>query len=818
MANERTGNPRPRNPRPWSGHGDAKRNAGHFTRGSQLIGHQWSMWLRGARVPFFVWAGLFALILWARLTVVLDNYEFQMISMKALAGAWDYIGLSDMKPVNVTLKSGAVLHTYMGYVPYIADVEIAWGKLVRSLIGSFIFACLLTGPFTLWFVKWARHRGEAILADHHERGVELVESDDLRRMIERHNAARLRERAHDNCPDLSVAEAMALAWTDRKKYGLVPSYSFGTLPFPLGHEQSHAMVIGTTGSGKTTALRGLVKQAIERDDSCVIFDLTGHYMEAFYEPERDHVLNLNDARCETWSVFNDCDTQSEFVSAASALIPPEHGSDGGFWEKAARMLFVEMCVKLKAQGLGTNKALSDELLKASLKRIYARLKGTVADPLTSPDAARMAQSIRAVLNAHGEALRFLPENGSPFSIRDWIRREEKAGSILFITAQYVHLDMTRPLLTLWMNIAINTMMTLKHTRTLRTWFVFDELGALHQLPALTRGLQTARSYGGAFVLGVHSFAGLREVYGENGARNIISLTGSKLILRTSDRDTAEECSKLIGFQKVRTMDEAYSYGAHQTRDASTISPTTKEEALVIADDFTSLMNLHGYVRFSERFPSAHIKMDYVHYPSIAEGFEPAPLPSVIAPGPDDGDEDDDEPAEEGGGRDGAEAKLRDGEMRLVDLEQEGILWRPRDEGASEAEPRIEEALARLPSENERTASRSPRQDQPGNSDDARSADRPGRARTSLRDSGGLENQRRPGSDADREPARQSERPVQPGSKVVDKDERLGEPSSAAKQVRRELHMDFGDDEHRRAGGAELEAEAPDIDEGLDFEP
>src|SRR4029079_15668695 len=107
-----------------------------------------------------------------------------MISMKALAGAWDYIGLSEMKPINVTLKSGAVLHTYMGYVPYIADVEIAWSKLIRSLIGSFLFACALTGPFTLWFVKWARHRGEAILADHHERGVELVESDDLRRMIE----------------------------------------------------------------------------------------------------------------------------------------------------------------------------------------------------------------------------------------------------------------------------------------------------------------------------------------------------------------------------------------------------------------------------------------------------------------------------------------------------------------------------------------------------------------------------------------------------------------------------------------------------------
>ncbi|WP_309141253.1 type IV secretion system DNA-binding domain-containing protein [Novosphingobium sp. G106] len=157
---------------------------------------------------------------------------------------------------------------------------------------------------------------------------------------------------------------------------------------------------------------------------------------------------------------------------------------------------------------------------------------------------------------------------------------------------------------------------------------------------------------------------------KNGARNIISPDGSKLILRTSDRDIAEERSKLIGFQKVRTMDEAYSYGAHQTFDASTISPTTKEEgrsSLVIADDFTSLMNLHGHVHFPERFrwrTSRWITSITRRSPrgsNCLHCFRSSRLHL------DDGDEDDDELAEEGGGRDGAEAKLRDGEMRLVDL-------------------------------------------------------------------------------------------------------------------------------------------------------
>src|SRR3546814_10988541 len=126
--------------------------------------------------------------------------------------------------------------------------------------------------------------------------------------------------------------------------------------------------------------------------------------------------------------------------------------------------------------------------------------------------------------------------------------------------------MSKSLLTLWMNIAINTIMTLPHSRQLRTWYIFDELAALHKLPALERGLQTARSFGGAFVLGLHTFAGLRIPYGEDGARNIISLTNTRVMLRPTVRDTAEECSRLIGFRQVRTMDE--SYRSEERRDGT----------------------------------------------------------------------------------------------------------------------------------------------------------------------------------------------------------------------------------------------------------
>src|SRR3546814_7814064 len=53
----------------------------------------------------------------------------------------------------------------------------------------------------------------------------------------------------------------------------------------------------------------------------------------------------------------------------------------------------------------------------------------------------------------------------PFSIRDWITGDKKPGAILFVTSNYIDLPMNRALLTLWMDLAINRLMTLPRTRS-----------------------------------------------------------------------------------------------------------------------------------------------------------------------------------------------------------------------------------------------------------------------------------------------------------------------------------------------------------------
>ncbi|MGT2614403.1 type IV secretion system DNA-binding domain-containing protein, partial [Acinetobacter baumannii] len=84
-------------------------------------------------------------------------------------------------------------------------------------------------------------------------------------------------------------------------------------------------------------------------------------------------------------------TQSELTAAAAALIPSDGGSADPFWVLAARTLFIEMCMKLIENGEATNKALAENLMTADLKHVHRYLKETIADPLTAPEAARMAE-------------------------------------------------------------------------------------------------------------------------------------------------------------------------------------------------------------------------------------------------------------------------------------------------------------------------------------------------------------------------------------------------------------------------------------------
>lgn len=122
----------------------------------------------------------------------------------------------------------------------------------------------------------------------------------------------------------------------RLKARLMGSVTLAGVPLSREDETMHVAAIGATGSGKSTALRALMADAIRRGDRQVVADPDGAAMSAFFEPG-DVILNPFDRRCahDQWITY-----AQQFLAAAlenfgrlglgtircSIPIPTKHGA------------------------------------------------------------------------------------------------------------------------------------------------------------------------------------------------------------------------------------------------------------------------------------------------------------------------------------------------------------------------------------------------------------------------------------------------------------------------------------------------------------
>jgi type IV conjugative transfer system coupling protein TraD len=593
-----------------------KRNLVNFTRGSQLLGHFSFMFAAGLKGPSIIAFLVISWMTWWTLSTDLTDHEVYLVWMRIYAAIYGFMEFDPAKQVALKTAYGATIQFPIRLIESFPPVVRAWEHMTSLAADALIRAGLLLVPSFALFYWFAARFGSRSKERKHERGAMLVTLPELVGELRDHNR---RERTRE------LTDALGWKWRLSGRRELARAFPYlpaqlAAVTYPWRLEQSHAMLIGTTGMGKTVAMSDMIAEARSRGQRCVIFDLTGAFIEHFYDSGRDVILNPLDARCPRWSLFDECKTEGEFWAAADALVPHDGGGEAQFWVIAARALFVEFCLKLVADGTATNEALAQKLMTADLTQVHAMMRGTIADPLTAPEAARMAESIRAVFNVNAKALKLLPSAGPSFSLRSWIEEDDGTGSAVFISARYVDMSVCAQLLTLWLDTAMNTLMTRPRTRDLRFWFFVDELGALHRLPALEKGLQTARNFGGAIVTGIHAYAKLKEVYGENMAMTLSSLARTKLILGTADRETATWCSDFIGHRQVRDMEEGYTYGYNNARDAVSLTPRKHIEPLLLPDQLMNLARLSGYIKFPDGFPAAPIKLVPTTRPKRAETF------------------------------------------------------------------------------------------------------------------------------------------------------------------------------------------------------
>lgn len=458
--------------------------------------------------------------------------------------------------------------------------------VIITMIKAIIYAAivsLISLFLLLIFFFW---KGNQVSKDEELRGNQLVSEDKLIQLINKSNKS------------------------EKEK-----AYKLAHIPYPAHATRLHTFIAGSTGSGKTVLISDLIDQIQKRGDRAIIYDKMGVYTERFYHPKRDILLNPFDRRSPNWSIFKEVKHSAHFDAIAMAFMPLEKGNYDPFWIKAARTIFTEVCSSLLKKGGVSNEELVNLLLKKNLVEAAQLVRGTAAQAILDPESPKTALSVMSVLSTYLKCFKFLQDEGEVFSIREWVQDDKREGSIFITSSGDLHSSLM-PLISAWLEIAINNILSLNRSKERKIWIILDELPSLHTLPSLEQGLAETRQFGGCFVLSVQSISQLRDRYGMNGSQTISSLCNNKVFLRAGDPDSAKWYAENIGVTEIEEFREGLSFGAHEMRDGVSVNKNKISKQLVLPSELLGLGFGEGYFCMAGKFPIGKVNFKYKEFPNL----------------------------------------------------------------------------------------------------------------------------------------------------------------------------------------------------------
>jgi len=404
-----------------------------------------------------------------------------------------------------------------------------------------------------------------------------------------------------------------------KKHGMASDLRIGNVPLLKGAETSHILITGSPGSGKSVAIKDLLDHIRRRGDRAIVFSTAGEFIENYYREKKDVVLNPLDERCPAWHIWCDGRNPSDYDNIAASLIPEASGAADPFWVLAARTMFSTFAMRMHRDERHSTTRLLQDLLTIDLEEAAKIVKGTEGGAIIAEGAEKTALSVRATLAAHIRSLKFLKSKGQTFSIRQWVNTDH-GDDWIFISSRPDQKETLKPLITLWLDIATSSVLSLPENLDRRIWLIIDELPALNKMPSLEEMLSQSRKFGGCVVLGFQSYAQLERIYSPKGAEAMTGLCSTWLCYRANEAKTAEWASKAFGNAEQMEPSEGLSYGANEIRDGMTLNMQRQLRPLVLPTEMMKLPDLKGFVRLPGDVPVGRFTIKYKARQKVAPAF------------------------------------------------------------------------------------------------------------------------------------------------------------------------------------------------------
>jgi type IV conjugative transfer system coupling protein TraD len=429
----------------------------------------------------------------------------------------------------------------------------------------------------------------------------------------------------------SASQVAALVKKEKKSADIF----LGGVPIPLDTEPYHFLIAGSTGSGKSVAIRTLLDSLKDRGDTAIIVDSGGEFLTRYWNEKTDYILNPFDDRCVSWSPTAELEGPWDAESLARSIIPNGTG-ESKEWNSYAQTFLTAVLQKLFEQKRTGLRDLLWTVQAAPIDELKPLLAGTAAAAQLQSD--KTFGSIRTIAANYLSAYNYLADGKSDFSVAKFIK--EKKDSFLYLTYRDDQLDSLRNLLSCVLDVAARTILSLPPDPKRRVWLVIDEFASIGKVQSIEAVATKARKCGGCLVIGVQSISQLTDRYGENAAQSILACLSTWLVLRCTDPETAEYMSQYLGDAQVKKASEGKS--SSDSGASHSWNEQSANQRVVMASEVQQLPNLKGFLKLAGHYPVCEVKLSFPQQydaatpPFILRDFEKKPmlqLQTATAPPP-----------------------------------------------------------------------------------------------------------------------------------------------------------------------------------------
>ena len=364
------------------------------------------------------------------------------------------------------------------------------------------------------------------------------------------------------------------------------------------------LALGTPGSGKSVLIKDLMKQVFLKNRKAVIYDHAGEFYKTYFRQGKDILFSPGLIGSVCWSVFADMKYTFDADSISHSFLPEKPtvgGGDGGFFEKAARVLFSTILERLAILGATNTSDIAKAFLEMTEEEMNRILEKSIASSAVGGDSKGQRQGVISSVAIFLKGLQAIGEGN--WAINDWLESDGDARIFIVNTADTK--DMFVPVYRMFINMifkCIDAKAVESHKD--KYWFFFDEIHQLGDIK-IDSQLETTRKWGCRIVGGIQAKSQMDSNLGRDRAYTVMNCFNSLVILNTSDPTMAKDAAERIGRKEVRTTSQSQALAVEDWRDGAGLNTQEKEKLVVLTGHIIDLPSMMGFIKY-KGFPATKI--------------------------------------------------------------------------------------------------------------------------------------------------------------------------------------------------------------------